>query len=108
MSNDDIVRLGQLEMTTFPSFQFIDKKYGILLAQGHKTRKLELLTLNSLSFLFLVILLIYFWLFYLFTFEMLSPFPVSPLQTPHPISLPFASMRVLHPPTHPPPTSTPH
>jgi hypothetical protein len=42
------------------------------------------------------------WLFYLFTFQMLSPFPVSPLQTPISSSLPHASMRVLpHLPTHP-------
>jgi hypothetical protein len=38
------------------------------------------------------------WIIYLFTFQMLSPFPISPLETPYP-----ASMRVLpHPPTHPP------
>ena len=32
---------------------------------------------------------------------MLSPFPVSPLETPYPISSPPASMKVLHLPTHP-------
>ena len=32
---------------------------------------------------------------------MLSPFPFSPLQTPIPSHLPFASKRMLpHPPTH--------
>jgi hypothetical protein len=33
--------------------------------------------------------IIFYWLFYLFTFQMLSPFPVSPLQTSpsHPSSL---------------------
>jgi hypothetical protein len=39
----------------------------------------------------------------LFTFQMLSPFPVFLLQNPHPIPLPHASMRVFpHPPTHSP------
>ena len=31
------------------------------------------------------------WVFDLFTFQMLFPFPVSPLQTPYPIPLPLAS-----------------
>jgi hypothetical protein len=44
---------------------------------------------------------IFYWLFYLFTFQMLSPFPVSPLQT-FPIPLPPASMRVLPPHSLPP------
>jgi hypothetical protein len=46
------------------------------------------------------------WLFYLFTFQMLSPFLVSPLKSPHPIPFSFTSKRVLphhHPPTHLPP-----
>jgi hypothetical protein len=41
------------------------------------------------------------WLFYLFTFQMLHPFPVFPLKTPYPILPPPASTRVLpHPPIH--------
>lgn len=41
------------------------------------------------------------WLFYLFTSQMLSPFPVSPLQTLHLIPLHFASKRLLtYPHTH--------
>jgi hypothetical protein len=41
------------------------------------------------------------WLFYLFTFQMISPFLVSPPQTPYHLPPP-ASMRVLpHPPTLP-------
>jgi hypothetical protein len=44
---------------------------------------------------------LFYWLFYLFTFQMLSPFPVCPPQAPYPLLLPRASMRVLpHPPTH--------
>jgi hypothetical protein len=40
-------------------------------------------------------------LFYLFTFQMFSPFLVSPLQTPYPIPFPTASVRVhTHIPTH--------
>jgi hypothetical protein len=40
-------------------------------------------------------------MFSLFTFQMLSPFLVSPLKTSYPNLLPPASMRVLpHPPTH--------
>jgi hypothetical protein len=35
------------------------------------------------------------WLFYLFTFQMLSPFPVSPPQPPIPFLIPPVSMRVL-------------
>ena len=31
------------------------------------------------------------WLFYLFTFQMLSPFPVSPSQAPYPFPLPCLS-----------------
>jgi hypothetical protein len=43
----------------------------------------------------------FYWLFSLFTFHMLSPFQVSPLESPYPISPPPASMRVLpYPPTH--------
>jgi hypothetical protein len=41
------------------------------------------------------------WMFSLFTFQMLSPFLVSPLENHYPISPPFASMRLLlHLPTH--------
>jgi hypothetical protein len=39
------------------------------------------LPLPLLSFLF------FYWIFYLFTFQMLSPFPVPPLETPIPSSL---------------------
>jgi hypothetical protein len=44
----------------------------------------------------------FYWIFSLFTFQMLNPFLVSPLlELPYPILLPPASMRVfLHPPTH--------
>jgi hypothetical protein len=44
----------------------------------------------------------FYWIFSLFTFQMLSPFPVSPIRETHyPILLPPASMRVyLHLPTH--------
>jgi len=46
-------------------------------------------------------LAIFYWVFYLFTFQMLSPFQVSPRQTPYPILPPSASVRVLpHPSTH--------
>ena len=41
------------------------------------------------------------WIFYLFTFQMLSLFLVSSLQTPYPIPHYPASIRVLpNPPTH--------
>ena len=41
-------------------------------------------------------------MFYLFTFQMLFPFSVSPPETPYPILPPPASMRVLsHPHNHP-------
>ena len=43
----------------------------------------------------------FYWTFYLFTFQMLSPFPVSPLEILYPILPPPASMRVF------PPTSLP-
>jgi len=43
----------------------------------------------------------FYWIFPLFTFQMLSPFPFSPPEIPHAILLPLASMRVfLHPPTY--------
>ena len=43
----------------------------------------------------------FYWIFYLFTFQMLSPFPVSPLQTLYPIPPYSASMLMLpHPSTH--------
>jgi hypothetical protein len=43
----------------------------------------------------------FYWLFYLFTFQMLSPCPVSLLETPYPILPTPASMRVLpHTATH--------
>jgi hypothetical protein len=48
------------------------------------------------------------WIFYLFTFQVLSPFLVSPPQTPYHIPHPPASMRVLpHPPTYPLPSHHP-
>jgi hypothetical protein len=47
------------------------------------------------------LLYIFNWIFYLFTFQMLSPFPGSPLETPYPVPPPPASMRVFPlPPTH--------
>ena len=53
-------------------------------------------------------ILIFYWIFYSFTFYMLSPFLVSPLQILHPIPLPFASKRIAPPHTHPStPTSLP-
>jgi hypothetical protein len=61
--------------------------------------------IRCFSFLF-----IFYWIFSLFTFQMLSPFPISlpPRKTLSQIPSP-ASMRVfLHPTTHPPtPTSVP-
>ena len=43
----------------------------------------------------------FYWIFYLFTFPMLSPFLISPLETSYPIHPAHASMRVLpHSPTH--------
>jgi hypothetical protein len=52
---------------------------------------------------------IFYWIYSLFTFQMLSPFLVFPPETPYPVLLPFASMRVfLYPPIHPPtPASRP-
>jgi hypothetical protein len=45
---------------------------------------------------------IFYWVIYLFTFQMLSHFPILPPETPYPIFPPPASMRVFpHPPTHP-------
>jgi hypothetical protein len=50
--------------------------------------------------------IILYWIFSLFTFQVLSPFPVFP-GNPHPNPLPPASMRVF--PTHPPtPIPCPH
>jgi hypothetical protein len=53
--------------------------------------------------------LIYLFIFNLFIFQVLSPYPVfSLLETPYPIPRPPASMRVFLHPTHPPtPTSSP-
>jgi hypothetical protein len=48
----------------------------------------------------------FFWIFYLFTFQMLSPFLVSPPETSYPILPPPDSMRVI--PTHPPTPASPH
>jgi hypothetical protein len=43
----------------------------------------------------------FYWVFSLFTFQMLSPFQISLPETPYPIPLPHASIRVLpHLPTH--------
>ena len=45
--------------------------------------------------------LFFYWLFYLFIFQMLSSFLVSLLQTPYPIPLCLAAMRLLpHSPSH--------
>ena len=57
--------------------------------------------LHNLIFMNGTLFILLNWIFYLFTFQMLSPFPVSPLQTPYPIPPYPASMRVLpHPSTH--------
>jgi hypothetical protein len=60
---------------------------------------------------FFSFLFFFYWIFSLFTFQMLSPFLVSPPETPCPIYLPPASMRVLppttQPPSHPPLPSLP-
>jgi hypothetical protein len=45
------------------------------------------------------------WLFYLFTFQILSPFSVSPPQTPYPLLPPPASIKVFLPCPH---TLPPH
>ena len=37
---------------------------------------------------------LFYWIFYLFTFQMLSPFLISPPETPYPISPIPASIRV--------------
>jgi hypothetical protein len=43
----------------------------------------------------------FYWIFYLFTFQMLSPFPVSPSANPPILPPSSCSMRVLpYPPTH--------
>jgi hypothetical protein len=42
----------------------------------------------------------FYWIFYLFTFQMLSLFPISPPEIPYPIPLLHGSIRVLPPPTH--------
>jgi hypothetical protein len=63
----------------------------------------EGLTLNSFLFSFLGDYYFY-WIFSLFKFQMLSPFPVSSPKTPYNILHPPASMRVIPPPicTFPP------
>jgi hypothetical protein len=45
---------------------------------------------------------LFYWIFYLFTFQMLSPFPVSPWKPPIPFPLPLLLWRCS--PTHPLPT----
>jgi hypothetical protein len=42
---------------------------------------------NQLSFKTMLSLYYFYWIFYLFTFQILSPFQVSPLETPHHIPL---------------------
>jgi hypothetical protein len=43
----------------------------------------------------------FYWIFSLFTFQMLSPFQASPMETPYTFPTPHSSMRVLpNPPTH--------
>jgi hypothetical protein len=59
-------------------------------------------THNDLKLRFILSL---FGIFYVFTFQLLSPFPVSPLEHPYPISPSPAFMRVL--PLPPIPTSPP-
>jgi hypothetical protein len=57
---------------------------------------------SSLNFLFFFFSFsLFYWIFHLFTFQMLPPFLISPPEPPYPILPPLASMRVLaHPPTH--------
>ena len=63
--------------------------------------KQTLYPLSNLSSLFFFFFLKIFIGYFLFTFQMLSPFQVSPLETRYPVTLPLASMRVLlHPSTH--------
>ena len=61
--------------------------------------------LKSITFVVVVVLGIFleffYWVFSLFKFQMLSPFPVSPLETPYPVPIPLACMRVFpYPLTH--------
>ena len=61
------------------------------------------LTKCHLGLLLLLLLLFFFnWLFYLFTFQMLSPFLASPLQTP----IPFPLTLILWGNSHTPPTTS--
>jgi hypothetical protein len=63
--------------------------------------------IHNLFFYFIFYMLSHFyWIFYLFTFQKLFPFPISLPETPYPIPHLPGSMRMFpHPPTHPP---TPH
>ena len=50
---------------------------------------------KPLLFSYMMIFLNFYWIFSLFTLQLLSPFPVSPPQILYPILPPTASMRVL-------------
>jgi hypothetical protein len=55
----------------------------------------------SFIYSFTVLFFFLIWIFYLFTFQMLSPFLVSPLETPFPIPLPcFYEGAPTHSPNH--------
>jgi hypothetical protein len=70
-------------------------KMQIMLSPRRIYKNLELI----ISF-FLIFTLFY-WIFYLFTFQMLTAFPISHPEIPYPINLPLASMKVFpNPPTH--------
>jgi hypothetical protein len=56
---------------------------------------------NHSDILFFFLTIIFYWLFYLFTFQMFSPFPVSPPQTPYPILPPPCFYEGAPPPTYP-------
>jgi hypothetical protein len=56
---------------------------------------------NNIGFCIFYLFLFFNWLFYLFISQMLSCFPVSPMQNLYPLPFPHASKRVLpHPLTH--------
>ena len=70
-------------------------KMQIMLSPRRIYKNLELI----ISF-FLIFILFY-WIFYLFTFQMLTGFPISHPEIPYTINLFSSSMRVLPQPTHP-------
>jgi hypothetical protein len=62
------------------------------------SHKLYLLIQSSLLCVCVLFKIYFYWIFYLFRFQMLSPYLVSPLEIPYPILPPPGFMRVL---THP-------